>query len=424
LKIVDAVVIGAGGRGREYAQYALDNPNELRITAVAEPDETRRNAFADRHGIAPANRFESWEQLLDQPLLADAVLICTQDRMHYEPAVRAIERGYHVLLEKPMSNDPLECVRLGEYAKQYDKVFAVCHVLRYTPFFSAVKQALDEGKIGQPVSIDLIENVGYWHQAHSFVRGNWRRADESNPMILAKSCHDLDILVWLAGTDCAKLSSYGSLMHFKKENAPEGAPYRCLDGCPVRLECPYYAPDIYLNNEDEVSARILRGSISNDTSAAGVMEALRTGPYGRCVYHCDNDVVDHQVVAMEFEGGLTATFTMTAFTTDGGRTLKIMGTRGQLRAHMAKNTIEISNFKTGRVETIELRSTGLNHGGGDAGIMRDFARLIRGEGRSESLSSASVSVQSHVMAFAAEKSRSENRSVSIKDYMEELKLKQ
>ncbi|CAI6080814.1 Gfo/Idh/MocA family protein [Cohnella sp. JJ-181] len=417
MKTITAAVLGAGGRGREYAQYALDYPGELRIAAVAEPDATRREAFADLHGIDASMRFDSWEALLAGPRVSDAVLICTQDRMHYEPAVKALELGYHVLLEKPMSNDPGECVRLGEYAERTGQVFAICHVLRYTPFFSTIKRLLGEGRIGDPVTIDLIENVGYWHQAHSFVRGNWRRADESNPMILAKSCHDLDILVWLAGADCASLSSYGGLRHFREENAPVGAPYRCLDGCPVSDECPYYAPDIYLNNVDKVSERILRGAISHDTSTEGVLEALRTGPYGRCVYRCDNDVVDHQVVAMEFANGVTATFTMTAFTTDGGRTLKIMGTRGQLRAHMAKNTIEISDFKTGRVETIDLESTGLNHGGGDRGIMRDFARLVRGEGSGDSLSSAAVSVQSHMMAFAAEKSRLERQAVPIRALM-------
>ncbi|WP_217591838.1 Gfo/Idh/MocA family protein [Cohnella sp. GbtcB17] len=415
MKTVTAAVIGAGGRGREYAQYALDQPGELRITAVAEPDPIRREAFADRHGIDPSMCFDSWEALLAGPPVADAVLICTQDRMHYDPAVKALELGYHVLLEKPMSNDPGECARLGQFARRTDRVFAICHVLRYTPFFSTVKRLLNEGRIGEPVTIDLIENVGYWHQAHSFVRGNWRRADESNPMILAKSCHDLDILVWLAGADCDTLSSFGGLRHFRAENAPPGAPYRCLDGCPVSDECPYYAPDIYLNNEDKVSERILRGAISHDTSEEGVLEALRTGPYGRCVYRCDNDVVGHQVVAMEFANGITATFTMTAFTTDGGRTLKIMGTRGQLRAHMAKNAIEISDFKTGRVETIDLESTGLNHGGGDLGIMRDFTRLVRGEGDGASLSSADVSVQSHMMAFAAEQSRLERKTIPIRD---------
>lgn len=420
MKKMTAAVIGAGGRGNEYAQYAIDYPNELQITAVAEPDEERRKSFALRHQIESSRCYSGWEQLFSLPQIADAVIICTQDRMHFEPAVKALELGYHVLLEKPMSNDPRECVLLGEYSKRYDRVFSICHVLRYTPFFSAIKRLIGEGRIGRLMSIDLIENVGYWHHAHSFVRGNWRNSAESNPMILAKSCHDLDILVWLAGADCTRLSSFGSLTHFKKENAPDGAPFRCLDGCPASSECAYYAPDIYLDLEDEASARIIRSAISSDTSNEGIVEALKNGPYGRCVYHCDNDVVDHQVVAMEFANEITATFTMSAFTTDGGRTLKLMGTRGQLRAHMAKNTIEITDFKTGGVETIELKASGQNHGGGDRGIMRDFTQLVRGDGRSESLSSAGVSVQSHVMAFAAEKSRLESKVVLIQDFMEEL----
>ncbi|WP_309122027.1 Gfo/Idh/MocA family oxidoreductase [Paenibacillus sp.] len=416
MKQVTAVVLGAGGRGRAYAQYALDFPNEMNIVAVAEPDETRRRTFAEMHGISEDRRFDDWETLLSQPRMADAILICTQDRMHYEPAIRALEQGYHVLLEKPMSNDLTECVSLAEAAKQVDRVFSVCHVLRYTPFFSTLKRVIEEGRIGDLVTIDMIENVGYWHQAHSFVRGNWSRAGESNPMIMAKSCHDMDILVWLAGADCAKLTSYGGLRHFTKENAPEGAPLRCLDGCPARDECAYYAPDIYFGVED---AKGLGLALTNDPSVEGIMEALRTGPYGRCVYHCDNDVVDHQVVAMEFENRITATFTMTAFTTDGGRTVKLMGTKGQIRAHMGKGVIEISDFKTGRVETIQLAMSAHGHGGGDRGIMKDFSELVRSGGKSESLSSAAVSVQSHVMAFAAEQSRLAHRSILIRDYMKE-----
>ncbi|MFD0673047.1 Gfo/Idh/MocA family protein [Cohnella sp. GCM10027633] len=416
MKKITAAVIGAGGRGNEYAQYALDYPNEMQFTAVAEPDEERRRSFALRHRIDPARCYESWEQLLSGPRVADAVIICTQDRMHFEPAVKALELGYHVLLEKPMSNDPRECVTLGELSKRHDGVFSICHVLRYTPFFSTIKRLLGEGRIGRLMSMDMIENVGYWHHAHSFVRGHWRNSAESNPMILAKSCHDLDILVWLAGADCTRLSSFGALTHFKKDNAPEGAPLRCMDGCPVSSTCPYYAPDIYMDLDDETSARILRAAISSDTSNEGVLEALRNGPYGRCVYHCDNDVVDHQVVAMQFANEITATFTMSAFTTDGGRTLKLMGTRGQLRAHMGKQTIEMTDFKTGTTETIHLNATG-HHGGGDRGIMRDFVQLVRGDGPGESLSSASVSVQSHVMAFAAEQARLENKTILIEDFM-------
>lgn len=417
MKPLTAVVIGAGGRGREYAQYALDFPNELRITGVAEPDDVRRNTFAELHNISAEKRYTDWEHFLSLPQQADAVLICTQDRMHFEPAVKALELGYHVLLEKPMSHDPLECVLLGEYAAKVDRVFAICHVLRYTPFFTEIKRLLTEGRIGKLMSIDMIENVGYWHHAHSFVRGNWRNAAESNPMILAKSCHDLDMLVFMAGEDCVKLSSFGGLTHFTEDNAPAGAPLYCLDGCPARGECAYYAPDIYLGSGD---SSVLRGAVSHDTSNEGVLEALKRGPYGRCVYRCDNDVVDHQVIAMEFAGGISATFTMSAFTTDGGRTLKLMGTKAQLRAHMGKGLIEITDFKTGRTETIELKPGVHGHGGGDRGIMRDFTSLVRGEGDGESISSASTSVQSHIMAFAAEKSRLEGVTVDIRKYMEEL----
>ena len=208
--------------------------------------------------------------------------------MHFEPAIKALEKGYHVLLEKPMSPDPQECVIMGQYAEKYNRVFSICHVLRYTPFYQKVKQLLVDGEIGHLVSIQHTENVEYRHQSHSFVRGNWRNFETSSPMILAKSCHDMDILLWLAGADCTKVSSFGSLTHFRSESAPEGAPKFCLDGCPVQDECPYYAPKIYLEKEDwETMFR--RRIISNDDSYEGVLKVLKDGPYGRCVYHRDDE---------------------------------------------------------------------------------------------------------------------------------------
>ena len=197
-----------------------------------------------------------------------------------------------------------------ETARKRGKVLSVCHVLRYTPFFSKIKELLDKGCIGRLISIQHNENVGYWHYAHSFVRGNWRNSEDSSPMILAKSCHDMDIMLWLAGADCRSISSYGSLTHFKSENAPEGAPYRCMDGCPVQNECPYYAPRLYLTENTSWPTSV----ISADTGIEARTKALREGPYGRCVYRCDNNVVDHQVVAIEFKNDVTAVFTMSAFT--------------------------------------------------------------------------------------------------------------
>ncbi|MEV5026288.1 Gfo/Idh/MocA family protein [Paenibacillus sp. LPE1-1-1.1] len=414
MKKVTVAIIGAGLRGVNYLEYALQHPNELQVVAVAEPVLERRESFQARHSIPDHMCFENWDDFFAMPKLADAVLICTQDKQHFDPTMKALEAGYHVLLEKPMSPDAKECLLMGEKASQLNRVFSICHVLRYTHFFSTIKGLLDNETIGHLMSITHNENVGFWHQAHSFVRGNWSRKEDSSPMILAKSCHDLDILLWLAGSECVRVSSFGSLSHFTSDQAPAGAPLRCLDGCPVADDCLYYAPKQYLTEDTNWPT----AAISNDLSYSARYKALEEGPYGRCVYHCDNDVVDHQVVNMEFANSVTAAFTMSAFTKDVSRTIKLMGTRGEIRGAMEKNEIEVIHFGSGKVERISFENMGghVGHGGGDMGLLKDFLKLVREDGKSQGLTSASQSIQSHLMAFAAEQSRMDGNSVNLKDF--------
>lgn len=414
---VKVALIGAGLRGINYMDYALQHPHEMEVVAVAEPNRQRREQFQERHGLEDAACFENWNDFFTAPKVADAVFICTQDKQHFEPTMRALETGYHVLLEKPMSPDPEECIRMGEMASQAGLVFSICHVLRYAPFFSTIKELLEREAIGRLMSIQHNENVGYWHQAHSFVRGNWRRTEDSSPMILAKSCHDLDMLLWLADSDCVRVSSFGSLGHFTAAQAPAGAPKRCLDGCPVQDECLYYAPDHYLTEDTNWPT----SAISDDMSYDARYQALLEGPYGRCVYHCDNDVVDHQVVNMEFANSVTVAFTMSAFTRDVSRTIKLMGTRGEIRGAMEKNEIEIIHFGSGKVERISFADRGghVGHGGGDMGLIKDFLRLVQTGGNNQGLTSASRSVQSHLMAFAAEQSRVDGRIIYLNEFAQQ-----
>jgi len=416
LKKVTIAVIGAGQRGDNYGNYALRHPHEVQFLAVAEPNPSRRAQFQRLHAIANEYCFVDWQDLLAQPKLADAVLICTQDKMHFAPAMRALEVGYHVLLEKPMSPHPDECIKMSKCAAEFQRIFSICHVLRHTNFFATLKQVLADGAIGRLISIQHNENVAYWHYAHSYVRGNWRNSAESSPMILAKSCHDMDILLWLAGAACVNISSFGSLTHFTAANAPQGAPDRCLDGCPVADTCAYYAPKSYLTGEAGWPISV----ISDDSSMPALLKALQEGPYGRCVYHCDNDVVDHQVVTMEFANEVTAAFTMCAFTGDVSRTIKLMGTKGEIRGIVNRDTseIEIFDFPSKAHKIITLRSEGgpQGHGGGDFGVMRDFIRLVRTDDRAEGLTSAAISVQSHLMAFAAEQSRLERKVINMEEF--------
>lgn len=412
MKKITAAVLGAGLRGRDaYASYGLKHPDEIEFVAVAEIDEKRRNIFKELHNIKDENVFDTWEDLLEKDRLADCIFICTQDRMHYEPAMQALEKGYHVLLEKPMSPDPEECIKMGEMAKKCNRAFTICHVLRYTKFFSTIKKIIDSGRIGRLMTIMHNEYVGYIHQSHSFVRGNWRNSEETSPMILAKSCHDMDILLYLVGADCTKISSFGKLSTFKEENAPEGAPLRCLDGCPAAKTCQYNVHKIYLTENTDWPT----SAITEDLSFEGRYKALKEGPYGRCVYHCDNDVVDHQVVNMEFANEVTASFTMTAFSRQN-RTIKVMGTEGFIRGNMDKNVIEVHDVINNTVESIDLGESLEGHGGGDYGLMEDFIDIVRNDGKSSSKSSADLSVQSHLMSFAAEKSRLEGKIIDIEEF--------
>ena len=414
-RIPTLAVLGAGLRGNIYAEYFLENPGVGTVTAVAEPDAERLNAFAEKHGIPEQGRFLACEEFLSKPKMCDAVLICTQDRQHYDAVMSALEKGYHVFVEKPMSPDPRETLAMAKKAEEKGLLLIVGHVLRYTPFFHKLKTLIDDGKIGEVVSLDLIENVEHIHYSHSFVRGNWGNSGRSSFMLLSKSCHDIDIIHWLIGHSCLKVSSFGSLKHFTSENAPAGSTERCLDGCAVERTCPYSARKIYVERDSWYYRAITNSDRKEDR-----LKAIAEGPYGRCVYRCDNDVVDHQVVAMEFEDGITASFSMVGLTHDNTRTIKIFGTKGQIRGHMSKNEIEIANWD-GEIEIIRPKTNRSGHGGGDHLIMEEFAQLLQTGDTSGGRTSGRKSADSHLIAFAAEASRVRGQTVSLQEYIGELK---
>lgn len=407
-----AVLIGAGARGGAYARYALDYPHELDVVAVAEADPVRRDKFAQDHNIPQERCYESWELLLKEPRMADIAIICTQDRMHHGPTMQALKQKYHVLLEKPMSPSPEECLDMERMAAEQGRLLTICHVLRYTPFWSTIKKVIQEGRIGEIVSIQLNENVGYWHIAHSFVRGNWNNSDKSSPMILQKSCHDMDVLSWLMDRPCVRVSSFGSLKYFHEGNAPERSSARCLT-CAVEPHCAYSAPRFYLSNEFRGWARHFTPDLTRDNIVKGLQET----DYGRCVFRSDNNVVDHQVVNLEFEGGATAMFSMCGFTFEQERRIQIMGTQGELRGEEDK--ITLYDFLTHQKTTIEIPVQTSGHGGGDSGIVRSFMNQVRDYSGGEGLTSASVSVRSHMIAFAAEESRlNGGQVIELNDFME------
>ncbi len=413
-KPITAVLFGAGMRGSlAYGPYATQHPNELEFVAVAEPNDVRRHQFATAHDIPPERRFRSWEEVIAQPKMADVVLNMTQDGMHYKSALAALEAGYDMLLEKPMTNTLAETVHLVQTAERLGRFMQICHVLRYTPFFTILHDILSSGRIGDIVSVEHRENVTFWHMAHSFVRGNWRNEAESSPMILAKCCHDLDILYWNMGSRAKRLHSFGSLKHYRPENAPLGATARCTDDCPVAEECPFDARPLYLNMANDT---FLVRALTHDLSLEGRQHALETGPYGRCVYYCDNDVVDNQTVSMEFESGATVTLIMHGHSHEEGRTMRYDGTRATLRGKFTFGGyhIAIHDHKSGRIEKVDIPLADSGHGGGDAGIMRNFIAAMRGD--EKAMTTARESLESHLMAFAAEESRHNGTVVDMVDF--------
>ena len=408
-------MVGAGNRGHlAYGAFAERNPDLAKFVAVVEPDEARRARFANAHGIPVERQFRSWEEIAGRSPLAPALINATLERHHRASTLALLAAGYDMLLEKPIAVTPRACLEIASAAEQHGRLLQIAHVLRYAPFFLAVREIVTAGRLGATVSVDWRENLIYWHFAHSYVRGNWGKSAVGGPMILTKCCHDLDLLVWLFGR-CEHLSSSGSLTHFTREAVGPEIPDRCTDGCPIADACPYFAPRVYLDRLRENPESFSIAALTLDRTPEGVMRALESGPYGRCVYRSGNDVVDHQVVLMRFAGGLSVSLTMQGSSHQEGRTIRIDGMRATLLANEARAELEIHDHRTGKKELV-TRPRGVGgHGGGDDGLMRAFVGAIQGD-RASVLTSAREAVASHLMAFAAEQSRVSGEAVNLDRY--------
>ena len=410
---ITVAVMGAGARGRTYARYAERFPDAMKIVAVSDINPQRRKVMSEKYGVAENRRYGDFHEMLAAGRVADAMIIALPDNLHYEPAMEAMAQGYDLLLEKPMAQTEQECLNLLKRQRETGAIVGVCHVLRYAPYFRALKSAIDDGLVGEAVSVQHMEPIEYAHMAHSYVRGNWHSSKETTPIILAKSCHDLDIIKWFLGKRCEAVSADGSLIHFRHENAPAGAPARCTDGCPHEATCPYSAIDIYARRHRHMYVFDLPSGYTNED----VLAKLRTTDYGRCVYKCDNDQCDHYVANLRFEGGVTASFSMEAFTPWGGRRTRVMGTRGFIEGDGTKFTVYDFRANRRRIwaknvsEIAEYKGSG--HGGGDHALVRDFLRAVDAHDEALLSSSLAASVESHVMGFACERSRFSGRKEPV-----------
>lgn len=407
-------ILGCGSRGRTYAKLIAADSEHYRLAAAVDPVEVRRQTvthlgtpgsilpFADEHSFFSAGR------------LAEVLIIATQDAQHFDHVMRALELGYDVLLEKPAACTLEECEKIDRRARELNRRVALCFVLRYTPFYSTIKRVIDEGRLGRILSIRTHEGVEPYHQAHSFVRGHWAKASNSTPMIVAKCSHDADLLCWLSNSHTTSITSYGDRSWFRSENAPAGAPPRCTDGCPAAKDCLYDSHH-YLHSKRRWLGMVMDGWEQADDET--VLNFLRTSPWGRCVYHCDNDVVDHQVLACEFANGITATHTMTAF--DYGRAIELYGTHATLKGGIPYQEagapeLWLRHHDNGRIEPIEIPRPDdggyAGHGGGDFGLIQALHSLFCGP---DALTPGLDGLAGHRLAFLAETSRCQRTRISL-----------
>ena len=417
---ITLAVVGAGARASIYARVASAHPG-VQVVAVADPSPERRRRMAEEFGIPPERQFAGYEDLAAQDRLADAVIIGTQDTLHRDPAVALANRGYSILLEKPMALVEQDAVDIVEAAERNGVTLMVCHVMRYTPLTRRVKQILDAGTIGEIVTIDHVEPIGPWLFQHSFVRGPWGNEGRATFALMSKSCHDFDWLSHIVGRNALRVSSFGGLYEFKPERKPAGTTARCLD-CPLKDTCLYSATRFYYPIVEDPDTELgdFVWHLTEDKTRAGVDKALREGPYGLCVWNSDNDVVDHQVVNIEYENNVTATFTMTTFGPgEAGRMTRVFGTKGFM--DVAWGEIAVRDFLTGEttVEKIvvesdsDIREAG-GHGGGDGGVVAAFLDALRSPESHENLSDARTSLMSHRVVWAPEHARRTGTVVDVR----------
>ncbi|THH33585.1 hypothetical protein EUX98_g532 [Antrodiella citrinella] len=413
---ITVAIVGCGQRGKSYAVHALNEPSKCKIVAIAEPRPKTRKNFSRTHSLDETLVFNTWQELHAASAetiktvgkrLADAVIVAVQDPMHYEVVLAFAEQGYHILCEKPMSTNLEDCLKMEGVVKKSGIIFGMGHVLRYSPYNRALTEIVQSGSLGELINVVHVEPVGYYHFAHSYVRGSWSKEDDSCFSLMTKSCHDIDILChWIAPGTPARVSSFGSLKHFRKASKPKeaGSAQRCTD-CAYEKQCAYSAKKIYLEpvaqgNTGWPASIIVDGvpDIEN------VTDALLKTRYGQCVYELDNDVCDNQVVNLEFSNGVTASFTMIAHTSlICERQTRLHFSHGEIVGDM--NTFTVTNYRTGQKTHHTPKNEGGGHGGGDIGLISTFIEAVR-TGRQEVLGTdVSEVLRSHLTVFAAESSR-------------------
>lgn len=415
---VSAVIVGAGHRAFTYASYAEEHPDKFEIVGVADPSPFRRRQAAERFGFGPENCFETAKELAKRGKIADAVINGTMDAYHVTTSIPLLEAGYDILLEKPFATSEKEMWELVDKVNNTGRKVMICHVLRYAPFYSGIKKRISGGEIGEIMNVQTNAHVSYHHMAVGYVRGKWNRDKTcGSSMLMAKCCHDLDIIIWLkSGVNPARVSSFGCNMFFNAEHAPTGSGTRCLADCRIEQDCLYSCKKHYIDHPERWAAYVWQEL--EEIEGLGVetqISSLKTdNPHGRCVWRCDNNVVDHQSVMIDFGDGCTATHNMVGGTARPMRSIHILGTDGEMQGvfENGKYVIRHINPRRGKEyseERVDLKSTGDmqgergGHGGGDLRLVADFVRMVRGENTSVSCTSIEDSINGHMVGFAADR---------------------
>lgn len=437
---VKFALFGAGTRGElDLGYFILKNRKKMKYWAVAEPDPVRRKEFIEKFKIPEKNAFEDYKDLLESPRIVDAIINALPCRLHHESTIAALKAGYDVLLEKPMAHTPGECVHLAQAAKKYKQNLSIVFENRYNTIYQRVNEWLKRDLIGRLMDISCIENIGYWHFAMSYIRGIHSLAEEGNSFMIAKGIHDTDLITWFTQSKAAKVSSFGELTYFKEENAPSGAPERCTDNCPVQENCvfdalkQYYDPGhmtvpikLLLNQKifrslidyiKEPRFRTLASTITRDVSKPNILKVLSDSAHGKCVFHSDNGVCDHQTTSIEYENGVTCSFSLSGFSTIWERTLDLRGTNGEIMSKDWSGRLELRTFNPAKVKRKRIPYYGLHHGGGDNDLLLDFARAVKSDDPNDiNMTVVENCLESHLIALAAEEARLNNKVVDMSEF--------
>lgn len=420
---ITAIIVGAGHRSFVYSELAKTNPEMLKIVGVADPNPIRRKKAMDYFGFKEDMCFENAEELAKKRKLADTVINGTMDEQHLETAVPLLNAGYDMLLEKPFAPNEEEMRQIVNCAKKNNSKVMICHVLRYTPFYYAIKERIVNGEIGDIINIQTTEHVSYHHLSTSYIRGKWANSDKCHTsMLLAKCCHDLDIIMWMMSeTKPKQISSFGGKFQFKPENAPKEAGTICMKDCPLVDTCVYSTKRLYIDHPDRWAFYVwdaLEGK-KNISIEDKIALMKSDNPYARCIYKCDNNVVDHQSVLINFESGATGTHNMVGGSAEPRREIHIIGTKGEIFGNFEESKFTVLKIDPSPdahneecdVEEVDLRVTGDmvgaygGHGGGDERLAADFVKFIRGEKPSLACTSIFDSVAGHLSVYLADKSR-------------------